>query len=65
MQTEQYQASRADFAQIWHSAQHRRTDDMVGYGSDILKAVALFCGPGLLLSLLFAVYHPDLSVGIF
>jgi hypothetical protein len=32
---------------------------------DILKAVALFCGAGLFVSLLLASYGLDLSVGFF
>lgn len=65
MQTEQYQAGHADLAEIWHSAQRRRTDEIVKSDGDILKTVALFCGTGLLLSLLLVVHGLDLSAGVF
>jgi hypothetical protein len=32
---------------------------------ETLKTIAMFCGVGLLVSLLFATYGPDLSVGFF
>jgi hypothetical protein len=33
--------------------------------TDTLKTIALFCGVGLLVSLLFATYGLDLSAGFF
>ena len=53
-----------DFAEVWRAAQHRRTDDIVASDVDILKTVAVFCGIGLLVSLIFAVSGLDI-VGFF
>jgi hypothetical protein len=53
-----------DFAEVWRAAQHRRTDDIVASDVDILKTVAVFCGIGLLVSLIFAVAGLDI-VGFF
>jgi hypothetical protein len=49
MQHKRSQAKVMDFPEIWHDAQHRRTDDIA---SDInnLKTVAMFSGVGLLVS---------------
>jgi hypothetical protein len=62
MQHENNQAKVMDFADIWRNAQHRRTDDV---GSDIniniLKTVSVFCGVGLLVSLVLASYGWDLG----
>jgi hypothetical protein len=64
MQHESSQAKVMDFAEIWHSAQHRRTDEIV---SDInnLKAVCVFSGLGLLVSLVLVSYGWDLCSNFF
>jgi hypothetical protein len=53
-----------DFAEVWRAAQHRRTDDIAASEVDILKTVAVFCGFGLLVSLILAVSGLDI-VGLF
>jgi hypothetical protein len=50
-----------DFAEVWRAAQHRRTDDIAASDIDILKAVAVFCGFGLLISLIFAISGLDIG----
>jgi hypothetical protein len=64
MQHESNQAKVMDFAEIWRSAEHRRTDDIV---SDIntVKTIAVFCGVGLLVSLVLASYGLDLGSSFF
>jgi hypothetical protein len=53
-----------DFAEIWHGAQRRRTEEI---SSDInnQKTVSVFSGVGLLVSLVLASYGWDLSSGFF
>jgi hypothetical protein len=53
MQHESNQANVMDFAELWRDAEHHRTDD-VASDIDILKTIAVFCGVGLLVSLLLA-----------
>jgi tRNA-binding EMAP/Myf-like protein len=53
-----------DFAEVWRAAQHRRTDDIAASDVDILKTVTVFCGIGLLVSLIFAISSLDI-VGFF
>jgi hypothetical protein len=64
MRHESSQAKVMDFAEIWHGAQHRRTDEIA---SDInnLKTVAVFSGIGLLVSLVLASDGWDLGSGFF
>jgi hypothetical protein len=50
-----------DFAEVWRAAQHRRTDDIAASEVDILKTVAVFCGVGLLVSLILAVSGLDIG----
>jgi hypothetical protein len=64
MQHESNQAKVMDFAAIWRGAQRRRTDDIAS-DIDILKTVAVFCGVGLLVSLLLTSYGLDLGSGFF
>ena len=45
--------------QALYRASHTETE------TDVLKLVALFCGAGLFVSLLFATYGLDLSPGFF
>jgi hypothetical protein len=49
-----------DFAEVWHAAQHRRTDDIAASDVDILKTVGAFCGVGLLASLFLAILGLDI-----
>jgi hypothetical protein len=63
MQDQNNQAG-LDFAEVWRAAQHRRTDDIAASDVDILKTVAVFCGIGLLVSLIFAISSLDI-VGFF
>jgi hypothetical protein len=44
---------------------YRRFPDTTSFDVDILKAIALFCGIGLMLSLIVASYGLDLSPGFF
>jgi hypothetical protein len=60
MQHENNQAKVMDFADIRRNAQYRRTDD-VGSDINILKTVTVFCGVGLLTSLVLASYGLDLG----
>jgi hypothetical protein len=53
-----------DFAEVWRAAQHRRADDVAASDVDILKTVAVLCGIGLLVSLIFVVSGLDI-VGFF
>jgi len=50
-----------DFAEVWRAAEHRRTDDIRSTDVDVLKTVAVFCGIGLLVSLIFAIYGLDVG----
>lgn len=45
--------------QALYRASHAETE------TDVLKMIALFCGAGLFVSLLFATYGLDLSPGFF
>jgi hypothetical protein len=64
MQNESGQAKVMDFAEIWHGAQRRRTEEV---SSDInnLKAVSVFSSVGLLVSLVLASYGWDWGSGFF
>jgi hypothetical protein len=64
MQHESNQAKIMDFAEIWRSAEHRRTDDIAS-DINILKTVGVFCGIGLFASLALASYGFDLSSSFF
>jgi hypothetical protein len=61
MQHESNQANVMDFAELWRYAEHHRTDD-VAPDIDILKTIAVFCGVGLLLSLLLAAGPSHLPI---
>jgi hypothetical protein len=58
MRHESSQAEVMDFAEIWHGAQHRRTEEIT---SDInnLKTVSLFSAVGQLASVELASYGWD------
>jgi hypothetical protein len=64
MQNENNQAKVMEFAEIWHAAQLRRMDDIASDIS-ILKTVGVFCGVGLLVSLVLASYGWDLGSSFF
>jgi hypothetical protein len=64
MRHESSQAEVMDFAEIWHGAQHRRTEEIT---SDInnLKTVSLFSAVGLLASVELASHGWDLGSSFF
>jgi hypothetical protein len=64
MRQENNQARVMDFADIWRDAQLRRTND-IAYDINVLKAVGVFSGVGLLASLVLASYGWDLGSGFF
>ncbi len=62
MQHKGSQAKVMDFAEIWQSAQRRRTEEIVS-DIDNLKTVSVFSGVGLLVSLVLACWGVDLGRG--
>jgi hypothetical protein len=63
MQHKINQTEVMDFAEIWRDAQHRRADDIAS-DIKILKTVAVFCGAGLLVSLLLVSHGLDLGSSV-
>jgi hypothetical protein len=64
MRRESDQVKAIELAAIWRDVQLHRTDDIAS-DINILKMVAIFCGTGLLISLVLASRGWDLGSGLF